>query len=367
MDPEAKVREARLRRMARRRGLQLVKSRRRDPLAVGYGGYMIIDPDRNRIVAGELDSHRAMTLDDVDDLLNRPGQLTVEVSHESGTDANEDRVRLPRDDFRRERVLLAPHLFADPGTGHDLPPTDMISRKAWEGLIDLQTDVLLSTTSHEGSSVDALHRLVSMWIFLTPMYEEQAPYVFEAGLLAHEEFDALAFIALHGYYRQALGCLRNVLEVLTVGAALAVTDNGALFTRWRNGHEVKFGNARDMLMGSPEGQRLDALAAPAAIFNRNVPGSWLSRLHKRLCGYAHSRAGTNNMDFWESNGPVHVWGLLDRIIAEMRETMALGTVLLRLGWPGFAMTPDAWEAVMRVDAAWQDVAPAVHAFLANGT
>jgi hypothetical protein len=31
------------------------------------------------------------------------------------------------------------------------------------------------------------------------------------------------------------------------------------------------------------------------------------------------------------------------------------------------MTPDAWEAVMRVDAAWQDVAPVVHAFLANGT
>lgn len=47
--------------------------------------------------------------------------------------------------------------------------------------------------------------------------------------------------------------------------------------------------------------------------------------------------------------------------------MVLGMVLLRLGWPGFTMTPDAREAIMRVDAAWQDVGPAVHAFLANGT
>ena len=101
---------------------------------------------------------------------------------------------------------------------------------------------------------------------------------------------------------------------------------------------MKFGNARDWLAASPEGTRLDGRAAPTAVFDRTVRGAWLPRLHKRLCGYAHSRAGTNNMDFWESNGPVHVWGLLDRIIAETRETMVLGMVLLRLGWPNFTLT-----------------------------
>lgn len=126
-----------------------------------------------------------------------------------------------------------PTLFAFPGDGHDLPPTDLVSQDAWTGLIDLPTDVLLRTTSHEGSSVDVLHKLGSMWIFLTPMEEHHAPYLFEAALLAHEEFDALAFIALHGYYRQALGCLRNALEILTVGAGLAVTNNSALFDKWR--------------------------------------------------------------------------------------------------------------------------------------
>jgi hypothetical protein len=32
-------------------------------------------------------------------------------------------------------------------------------------------------------------------------------------------------------------------------------------------------------------------------------------------------------------------GLLDRIIAETKETMVLGMVLLRLGWPDFTLTP----------------------------
>jgi hypothetical protein len=278
---------------------------------------------------------------------------------------DEDRVQLPMDDFRQLRALFAPHLFADPGTGHESPPSDLVSREAWEGVIDLPTDVLLRTTSHEGSSVDVLHGLGSMWTFLTPMEEQQAPYLFEAALLAGEEFDALVFIALHGYYRQALGCLRNALEVLTVGAGLAVTHNAALFARWRNGHEVKFGNARDMLKDSTEGRRVDQLAAPAAVFNQRVPGSWLDRLHGRLCGYAHSRAGFNNMDFWESNGPVHVWGVLDRIIAETRETMVLGMILLRLGWPGFTMTPEARQTIATVDDSWQDMAPTVNAFLAG--
>lgn len=47
----------------------------------------------------------------------------------------------------------------------------------------------------------------------------------ELALLAGEEFDALVFNALHGWYRQAIGCLRNGLETLIVGAALAVTDS----------------------------------------------------------------------------------------------------------------------------------------------
>lgn len=40
---DEKVRENRLRRMAQRQGLRLEKSRRRDPRALDFGGYWLVD------------------------------------------------------------------------------------------------------------------------------------------------------------------------------------------------------------------------------------------------------------------------------------------------------------------------------------
>ena len=48
-----KVRENRLRRMAQRQGLRLIKSRVRDPRALDYGRWWIANPSTNSIVAGE--------------------------------------------------------------------------------------------------------------------------------------------------------------------------------------------------------------------------------------------------------------------------------------------------------------------------
>ncbi len=45
-----KVRENRLRRMADRRGYLLVKSRRRDPLALDYGLYVIVGKTKGNLV-----------------------------------------------------------------------------------------------------------------------------------------------------------------------------------------------------------------------------------------------------------------------------------------------------------------------------
>jgi len=48
-----KVRENRLRRMAERRGLVLKKSRRRDPQAVDYGAYWLVEAEGNFLVYGD--------------------------------------------------------------------------------------------------------------------------------------------------------------------------------------------------------------------------------------------------------------------------------------------------------------------------
>jgi len=84
VDAEEKVREARVRRVAQRQGLKLVRSRRRDPQAADFGRYALVDPDTNRAVAGELDSASAMTLDDVEAWLSSPGPVSVEVTVEDG-------------------------------------------------------------------------------------------------------------------------------------------------------------------------------------------------------------------------------------------------------------------------------------------
>jgi hypothetical protein len=64
-----KVRENRLRRMAERQGLALHKSRRRDPLALDYGTYQLVDPYRNALVAGDTNHGYGLDLDDVEEHL----------------------------------------------------------------------------------------------------------------------------------------------------------------------------------------------------------------------------------------------------------------------------------------------------------
>jgi hypothetical protein len=51
-DDTDKVRENRLRRMAGRQGLRLMKSRRRDPRALDFGGYWLVDAHTNTQVSG---------------------------------------------------------------------------------------------------------------------------------------------------------------------------------------------------------------------------------------------------------------------------------------------------------------------------
>jgi hypothetical protein len=71
MDQEEKARENRLRRMARRQGLALKRSRQRDPRASGYGGYMLVDIAINGIVLGASPWFYCASLEDVETYLSQ--------------------------------------------------------------------------------------------------------------------------------------------------------------------------------------------------------------------------------------------------------------------------------------------------------
>jgi len=251
---------------------------------------------------------------------------------------DENAIDLPPDDFRRVRRYLAPWAFAWPDDAERMtwpPPSDLVPRDAWDGVVDLPTDVALKSSSYEGSVVERLHQLHSDWIFSWPEVGD-APFVEEVALLAGEEFDALVFNALHGWYRQALGCLRNALETLIVASSLAVRNNRTLFDEWRAGtKELNFGNARELLRDSTVGKQVDADAMPESVFGDGRT-AWIRDRYSRLCAYAHSKAGYNNADFWEgSNGPIFVPTALTVVEEEFRETLALSYLLMRIGWSNY--------------------------------
>jgi hypothetical protein len=69
MSDADKIRENHLRRVARRRGLNLTKSRRRDPQALDYGHYWITNPyNSNALVLG---GEWGADLDEVEEFLTR--------------------------------------------------------------------------------------------------------------------------------------------------------------------------------------------------------------------------------------------------------------------------------------------------------
>ncbi|MGH9073955.1 MAG: hypothetical protein ACRDZQ_07515, partial [Acidimicrobiales bacterium] len=96
----------------------------------------------------------------------------------------------------------------------------------------------------------------------------------------------------------------------------------------------KFGRARVLLRDSLAGSRIDAAVHQGSVFGDD-DSSWLNHRYKRLCDYAHSRAGHDSGSFWESNGPLFVPSALATVERELRETLALCYLLERLGWPNY--------------------------------
>jgi len=70
MSDALKVYENRLRRMARRQGLLLAKSRRRDTRAYDWGTYWLLDANSGTVACGDTSTGYGMSLDEIEAALN---------------------------------------------------------------------------------------------------------------------------------------------------------------------------------------------------------------------------------------------------------------------------------------------------------
>ena len=293
--------------------------------------------------------------------MNLASRLRCFVAGRTEAELNPDHVPLARNDFRRTRQFLAPQVFAMGGDLPDPPPTELVTRERWEHVIHLADDVALRSSSYSGATITRMSELSYAWLRSFPEDASNAPFMHEVALGSFEEFEATTFVALHGFYRQALGSLRNAVELMTHAAALAVRSDAERFAGWREARvDLRFQDSRRALLKAAAD--LEGRVVPASVFSE-APAAWARRVYKRLCGYAHSEAGQDNAAFWESNGPVYRPETYRQTEEELRETVAYCCVCMRLGWPDFHLGLELRDTVANPGPSWADVAPGVLAFL----
>jgi hypothetical protein len=244
--------------------------------------------------------------------------------------------KLSLSDFRAVRVVLEPDDFALGSDEADPPPSDLVSKKTWHGIMDLADDVAIRTSDHNGRVLGEVYWLWGRWIEAVGEIEDD---LFVPMLDAHDDLQASFFDSLHGYYRTAFSALRNVIELMTIGTCGALTRT-PLYRQWRNGStEFKFGTACDLLLNeaslAPFNGSMRAAGYQSLWEAKQgaLPGGYSRRLYRDMCNFAHSRPGFTDGDLRRSNGPIFVGGVFrDWYFAYLR-TISLCSILMFLARP----------------------------------
>jgi hypothetical protein len=263
--------------------------------------------------------------------------------------------QLPADDFRRMRAYLSDDAFAW-SEGPSPAPTDPMREEKWDGLLGLTTDVVLRTTDYQGTFAAELYDLSCGWIFARPLEPKDSDYMFEPGLDVGEDFEAALFVAVHGWYRQALGTLRSAIETMTIAASFAVRQDESRYREWRDGkREPKFGNGRDLLAQAALLKPAEQAIGGAGLFGR-TPAGVLQVIYEELCPYVHAQANATNGAIWQSNGPVYVEEAFAEFGEAYKDTLAMCYLLLKIGWPSLQVPDNVWPLFERTSGPWKDVA-----------
>jgi len=242
-------------------------------------------------------------------------------------------MRLPPESF-----AIAPEV--------DEPPTDPIDAQTWRGLVWLTDDVSLRTSEHHGTVLQHAYAVWGDWISLVLDVQALAanPAVDPlavAAMGAGEEFQASISLALTGFYRQAIGTLRAVLESMLAALDLSVRNEPAAVSAWLEGaHDGMFWTSRVR-------RRLSNLE-PFSQFRTEedslfADAGWFAWLYEVLCAFVHGRpahtnaAGrrieTTNGGLWQSNGPIYVDDVFDMWARLFFNTMLISALMAGLSRP----------------------------------
>jgi hypothetical protein len=252
---------------------------------------------------------------------------------------------VPKEDFRSTRWVLDPDDFALSSGKPDPPPSDLVAKDVWSGIIDLPTDVSIRTSDHHGSLLAMDHRLWESCIDMLDQLKQKTP-LFSAVLDAADEFQACTFNALHGFCRPAIGCLRSVLDLTLTGLCCELAPTRPEVQAYLadpQATEIPLGAACDLIAQLQNVKDLEAhleAATSDTLFQQKnqKPGEgWVRRLYGILSKYSHSRAGRTSGDMWQSNGPVFVSPAFRRTTLISIEVAAVMCLLIKIGRPSFSL------------------------------
>jgi hypothetical protein len=267
--------------------------------------------------------------------------------------------QVPLDDFRAVRYMLEPEDFAL-GPDIEFPPEDLIDREIWHNLMDLPDDVLIRTTNDNGRIIKQLYKLTQEW---SEAIGEENDYLSDVMVETIDEFDAAIFNLLHGFYRQAIGTLRNALELITIGAYLQVNKKTSESEQWNTGKiEIPFGNACSGLSSSiaikPLNTYLHATLGES-LFDQKTPtktGGWARRLYSELSNYSHSKPTYANADMWASNGPIYQRKTFQMTTNLIIQTFAFCFILVKIYRPAYSLPETCKQLYQSGEFPWMNIA-----------
>jgi len=227
---------------------------------------------------------------------------------------------------------MLPHEAFAISEGMDIPPTDLVSKATWDGIMHLPDDVSLRISAHDGIRLELLYSLWGGWVEAIGL--EQTDEIFNSMLDAGVCFQSAAFNFLSGFYRTAIADLRTALELTTIGTFGQLYPTDPSYLEWKAGASEMFGfsSCRKVLSGS--------LRKGQAKWLFEKDGN-LAQIFKKLCSYTHSRPDASDGALWQSNGPVYNNEAIRLVVHTALDVYAYCHLLVRIARPNEPLPKDS--------------------------